>query len=50
MKRIQPRRPNTRLKLPAPVLTESRYRAEFCGDRLPFVNLHTRRRSLSAIR
>ena len=42
--------PNTRLKLSAPVLTESGCYLEFSGDRLPFVNLLVRRRSLSAIR
>ena len=42
--------PNTRLKLAAPVPNEFGWQTEFRGDRLPFVNLPIRRRSLSAIR
>ena len=42
--------PNTRLKLSAPALNEFRYHLELRGDRLSFVNVLIRRRSLSAIR
>ncbi len=43
-------RPNTRLKLVAPVLTECGSRPEFWCASIPFVNVLARRRSLSAIR
>jgi hypothetical protein len=42
--------PNTRLKLAAPVLTEFGSRPELRCASIPFVNLKTWRRSLSAIR
>jgi hypothetical protein len=41
---------NTRLKLPAPVPTESGSRPERRCASIPFVNTPARRRSLSAIR
>ncbi len=42
--------PNKRLKLAAPLLNNPGCRSEISDDRLTFVNLLTRRRSLSAIR
>jgi hypothetical protein len=44
------RRPNTRLKLAAPVLNESGGRNEIRCGRIPFVNISVWCRSLSAIR
>jgi hypothetical protein len=42
--------PNTRLKLPAPVLKGPGGRSEMRCDAIPFVNIPAWRRSLSAIR
>jgi len=42
--------PNQRLKLAAPALTPSGLRPAVRCYRIPFVNIHVRRRSLSAIR
>src|SRR5437867_2039127 len=44
------RRPNTRLKLPAPVLNGFGCRPESRSSRIPFVNTSAWRRSLSAPR
>ena len=42
--------PNTRLKLPAPAPDDSGSCPGLRCDRIPFVNIPVRRRSLSAIR
>jgi len=44
------RAPNKRLKLSAPVLNGSGCRLDLRGGGFSFVFIHTRRRSLSAIR